>query len=252
MADRQTTALDQDRSGRAGMGLFLALGLVVSAVVLAFAAKDVVPTRNKIQVKGYSEMPVTSDMGTWSGQFSGRADTLAKAYAEVEAARKKVLAFLQTQGFATQAVEFSPVQTMVQFKTLPSGAMSSEVQGYELSQTVSLTSTDVQRLDKLSREVTELIRDGVAFMSFSPQYYFTGLEASKLQLLAEATANAKERAAALATASGAKVGTLQSARQGVFQVTSRVSTDVTDYGMYDTSSIDKTIKAVVTAEFGIR
>src|SRR5690606_17315314 len=135
----------------------------------------------------------------------------------------------------------SSVNTMTRYKTLPNGSMSDEVTGYELSQTVTLRDGDVARLDRLSREVTALIKDNVTFFSFPPQYYFTGLEGLKLDLLSAATENAKARAEALAKASGAEVGPLRSARQGVFQVTSYPSTDTSDYGIYDTSSIDKAV-----------
>lgn len=237
--------------GGAALGLFLALGLIISAVIVADTARDVVPVRDKIQVKGYAEKRVTSDLGKWTGQFSFRTPALKTAYAGLQDSRKKVDAFLAGQGFSGEDIDFAPVQTIVHFRYDPQGGMTNEVQAYELSQTVTVTSTDVAKLNHLSRQVTELISDGVVFMSFPPQYFYTGLESLKLELLAEATANAKERATALATAGGASVGALRSARQGVFQITPAVSTDVSDYGIYDTSSIDKAVKAVVTVDFAI-
>jgi hypothetical protein len=48
-----------------------------------------------------------------------------------------------------------------------------------------------------------------------------------------------------------KVGALMSAQQGVFQITQRNSTDTSSYGMYDTSTIEKTAKAIVTLEYAI-
>jgi hypothetical protein len=47
------------------------------------------------------------------------------------------------------------------------------------------------------------------------------------------------------------VGRVRDAKTGVFQITSRNSTDVSDSGIYDTSSIDKDITAVVSVTFGI-
>ncbi len=233
------------------LGLFLAAGLVGSALIVADTARDVVPVRDKIQVKGYSEKRVTADMGTWTGQFNARTPSLKTAYAELQSARQKVEAFLKAQGFEGDAVDYAPVQTIVHFRFDPQGGMTNDVQGYELSQSVTVTSADVEKLNRLSREVSSLINEGVAFMSFPPQYYYTGLEALKLELLSDATANARERAIALAEAGGAKVGPLRSARQGVFQITPAISTDVSDYGVYDTSSIEKTVKSVVTVEFAI-
>lgn len=233
------------------LGLFLALGLVASALVVSSTARDVVPVRDKIQVKGYAEKRVTADLGKWTGQFNARTSTLKASYAELQAARQKVENFLTSQGFSGDAVDYAPTQTMIHFRFDPQGGMTNDIQAYELSQSVTVTSNDVEKLNRLSREVSKLISEGVVFMSFPPQYYYTGLEALKLELLAEATANARERAGALAEAGGAKVGALRSARQGVFQITPAVSTDVSDYGVYDTTSIEKAVKSVVTVEFAI-
>ena len=70
-------------------------------------------------------------------------------------------------------------------------------------------------------------------------------------MLGEASKNAYERAERLAGNTGSEVGTLQSASQGVFQITSRNSTEVSDYGSFDTQSRLKAIKAVITAEFSV-
>lgn len=244
--------MTNNTGGRATLGLFVGLGLTASAWLVANAARDVAAGQDKVQIKGYAEQVVQADLGQWTGQFSVRAGTLTTAYADLEAARTKVMAFLAAQGYAGDQVSLSPVNTMTQFKRLPNGGQSDEVAGYELSQTVSLRDADVMKLDRFSRQATALIKDGVTFFSYPPQYYYTGLEGLKLDLLSAATQNAKERAEALATASGARVGRLRSARQGVFQITSYPSTATSDYGIYDTSSIDKAVKAVVTVEFAIK
>jgi hypothetical protein len=60
------------------------------------------------------------------------------------------------------------------------------------------------------------------------------------------------RAEELAKNSGSEVGKLKYASQGVFQITPVNSTDVSDYGIYDTTTIEKSIKAVVTIEYSIK
>lgn len=237
---------------RTALGLFIALGLVASAWLLADAARDVSAGQDKVQIKGYAEKVVKADLGQWTGQFSVRAGSLTAAYTELEATRAKVLAFLESQGYKDDQVSLSSANTIPRYKPLQNGGYSDEIIGYELTQTFSLRDTDVARLDAFSRNVTALIKEGVTIFSYPPQYYYTGLESLKLDLLSEATENARERAAALAKASGSEVGRLRSARQGVFQVTAYPSTDTSDYGIYDTSSVDKAVKAVVTVEFAIK
>ena len=70
-------------------------------------------------------------------------------------------------------------------------------------------------------------------------------------MLARATENAKQRAENMAKATGNKIGVIRSARMGVLQITPGTSTDVSDMGINDTSSLDKKVTAVVTASFAI-
>jgi hypothetical protein len=52
-------------------------------------------------------------------------------------------------------------------------------------------------------------------------------------------------------ATGASLGKLRGVDVGVFQVTSPNSTQVEDYGVYDTSTVDKDVTAVVNVTFGV-
>lgn len=114
-----------------------------------------------------------------------------------------------------------------------------------------MKSSKVNLIDKVSKDVTELIKDGMQIVSFPPEYVNVEIEDIKMKLLGKATANGYERACILAKNSNGKVGALNSASQGVFQITPLHSTEVSDSGQYDTSTIEKTVKAVVTLEFTI-
>jgi hypothetical protein len=110
----------------------------------------------------------------------------------------------------------------------------------------------VQVVRTISNESTALIKNGVEVESGSPVYKVSSIEKTKLELLEQATANAYERAQVLARGSGSGVGSLVSASQGVYQIVARGSTGSSDYGEYDTSSIDKTARVVVTLEYAVR
>ena len=53
----------------------------------------------------------------------------------------------------------------------------------------------------------------------------------------------------IVSSTGGKIGNLKSAKMGVFQIVPKNSTEVSDYGINDTSSIDKKVIAVVNATF---
>ena len=89
----------------------------------------------------------------------------------------------------------------------------------------------------------------MGFASYAPDFYFTGLEPLKLDLLEQASANARLRADRLATSTGSWVKGIVSASQGVFQITGPHSTETSGGGLYDTSTIDKKVRAVVTMKY---
>jgi hypothetical protein len=81
------------------------------------------------------------------------------------------------------------------------------------------------------------------------EYYLQSLPAIKLEMLGEATQNARSRAQKIAESTGAHIGRVESANMGVFQVTPVNSTDISDYGTYDTTSLQKKVTAIVRTDF---
>ena len=112
-------------------------------------------------------------------------------------------------------------------------------------------SGNAELIRSMSTSVTELIQDGVDISAEAPRFYVSDLKSIKLELLEAATRDGYDRARILAQNSGGRVGTLISAEQGVIQITERNSTDTSGGGVYDTSSIDKTAKVVVTLNYAV-
>lgn len=134
---------------------------------------------------------------------------------------------------------------------LPNGQMSNQVESYTLSQNIEIRSKDVEKVTQLSRGATELINQGVEFQSNPPQYFYTKIADLKVEMLTLATKDAFNRAQKIAENANSRLGILRSAKQGVFQITPRYSNDIADYGINDTSSLEKEITAVVNTSFTI-
>ena len=234
------------------LGVSLAAGLVVSTVVAANAVRSVKLANQTITVKGFAEKRIRSDWATWTGTFNARANTLAEAYARLEQDRDKVLVRLEAAGVPMDNVLLSAVGTSTLYVLNEKGSQTHEIEGYVLAQSASVGSSDVDLVSRISKESTSLIRDGVEFRSNAPEYYYTELDGLKVEMLGLAAEDARERAEQLAAKSGARVGFLRSASQGVFQITSAHSTQTSGYGVYDTRTIVKAIKSVVTVEYAIR
>jgi hypothetical protein len=234
------------------LGAALALGLVISAAIGAGALTRIKLSHQTIEVKGYAEKLVTSDWAVWTASFSVRAPALADGYRTLSDQRERVLAFLVSLGLAAKDVAMASVDVVTEHPRDKDGNETDEVTGYQLSQYLSVSTGDVLLVDRLSRESSALLAEGIEFESHAPAYYCTTLDDLKLSMLGQATKNARKRAETLASGSGGRVGELASASQGVFQITPVHSTDVSGSGVYDTSTIEKAVKAVVTVEYSLR
>ena len=133
------------------------------------------------------------------------------------------------------------------------GNRKSRFTGYNLTQRVQIESQEVDKIENVSREVTELINYGVEFYSQSPEYYYTKLAELKIEMIAEATKDARLRAEKIAESSGAKLGDLQNARMGIFQIIAQNTSEEYSWGgAFNTSSKRKTATITMKQTFGIR
>jgi hypothetical protein len=235
------------------LGLFLGLAFVFQSMFLSSAIKSLKTSKNIISIKGYAEKNITSDLAEWSATFSVGSSDLKSGYVKLKDDLKKIVAFLERKGIRKENMRIASVITDKRFKLNEKGYRTDEIAGYTLTQIVTVTSTDVHLVSTLSDEVTELIQEGIDIISNPPSYFYTKINDLKIEMLGEATKDARLRAEQLATNSGAgKSLELSSAYQGVFQITAPNSTEVSDYGNFDTQSIEKVIKAVVTIEYELK
>ncbi|MCX7591150.1 MAG: SIMPL domain-containing protein [Kiritimatiellae bacterium] len=230
--------------------VIFALGMTASSLVLS---KLLIRIRHEqaITVKGFAQRDVMSDIGRFCCTVSARGVSLKEAYEKLQESRQAVLAYLKQAGFQQTEVTPETIKTTRVMKRDAEGNETNEIECYDASQDISVSSSNVTAIQKTATGITELIKEGVDISAAAPEYYVSDLKNLKMTLLAEATRDGHRRAQMLAENSGGRVGSLIAARQGVFQITKRHSTETSDYGMYDTSTPEKTVKAIVTLEYQI-
>lgn len=243
----------QEKSRSPWVALIVSLGAVLVALIGAQTVLRVMRTKFRdqtISVTGSARQRIRSDLVLWTCTVSARATDRATAYAEMAAGVVRVRDWLRSRGISDAQVAVDPVVTTEQHARTQDGQeIPEQVIGFVLSQSITVESRDVDRVTSVSRAVTELINQGVGVQSYAPRYIFTGLARLKIQLLAEASRDARTRAEQIAENTHSRVRNLSSAQMGVIQVNAANETEVTSEGVNDTSSLEKDALAVVRAVF---
>lgn len=238
-------------------GKFLVLGLlfplilggafVASAYIVANTFLGIKKLDNIIAVSGSAKQRVTSDSARWTGTFSRLVtkEGVKDGYAQMKEDEQAVRTFLDTQGFPN--AEISPISMNEWFRNDSKGTRD-----YNLAQYVEVKSNDIEKIKALAKNSESLARSGIFFSPAPVEYYYSKLPELRVSLLPAALKDARDRANAIAQNTGATVGAAKTVSMGVVQVLSADSVDVSDYGSYDTSKIDKDVMITVKATFQLK
>lgn len=234
--------------------IIIGLAIIASVAILANTYKNRNRSSDIISVTGLGKKDFTSDLIVWSGSFSFRSMELKAAYEGLKKNQEQVKAYLSAKGVKDTEMIFTAVDINQEFETTydKDNVRHSTFLGYRLSQRVEIESYEVEKVEAISREITELINEGLEFYSNSPQYFYTKLAELKIEMIAEATEDARVRAEQIAQNSDAGLGNLRYANMGVFQIIAQNSSD--DYswgGTYNTSSKNKTATITMKLQFGV-
>lgn len=230
----------------------LAAGLVLSTMIGVWGMTQVKQADQTIVVTGSAKKRITSDKVIWKAGISFQAPRLQDAYVALRVNMPRVRSYLLSKGVKPGEIKLSAIESQTITARGPNGEDTGRLSGFSLKQSIEVRSNDVARVEKLSREATELINQGILLESYPPQYVYTKLADVKQSMLAEAAKDAKARAEKVAASVGSRIGGVRSARMGVLQITPADSNDVSDSGMNDTSSVDKDITSVVSVTFAVR
>ncbi len=234
----------------------IAAAVIIAAIVIGGSYASRSKSSQSIGVTGLGEENFTSDLIVWKANFSKRGADLKMASAELKADKEKIRNYLVSKGVKAEDIVFSSVDIQKEFSNSYDGngnVQSSYFSGYLLNQTLRIESKEVDKIELISREVTELINQNVELTSMAPDYYYTKLAELKLKMIESATKDAKERAEKIASNSGSALGNLKNASMGVIQITAKNSAE--DYswgGSFNTSSKLKTASITIRLEYGIK
>ncbi len=208
-----------------------------------------------ISVTGLGTQNFISDLIVWEGTFVSFDKDLKTAFESLKRDKELVNNYLKSKGIKEDAIVFNSVQTLEQRDNEYDNGnyVGSVFRGFQLSQSVQIESNYVTKIEQISREITELINQGVQLTSAPPRYYYTGLADLKVEMISKATEDARNRAEKIAVNSGSKLGELISAKMGVFQITGQNSDEAYSWGgAYNTSSKNKTASITMRLEYKVK
>lgn len=231
----------------------ISIAIIISFSVLGGAYKYKFKANENITVTGSSEIDFESDQIVWKASYSRKNMSLQDAYTSLKSDENQIRKYLAQRSITQEEIVVSAVNIDKDYDNVYSDdgrTTQSIFTGYNLTQTVTVDSKDIAKVEAISREVTDLIQSGIELNSRSPAYYYSKLSDLKIGLLAKASEDAKLRAKTIAKNSGKSLGHLKKATMGVFQIVGKNSNeDYSSGGTFNTSSKSKTATITVRAEY---
>ena len=209
-----------------------------------------------ITVKGVAEKEVVSDVGAFTCSIACQAQDIKSGYVEINRLhgilmKKFAELGIKPEWIENDSIDFGTVSKTVNIQEGDKKITKDEFSHYRFTRTCRVRSSDVRALENASVKLYDLTQDGIDISVSSVEYFISNLEQYKLELVDAATQSAYKRANVVANSCGSKLGKLLTARQGVIQITRPASNDTSDYGMYDTHTINKVMRLVVTLDFAL-
>ncbi|MDE6449383.1 MAG: SIMPL domain-containing protein, partial [Muribaculaceae bacterium] len=196
------------------------VGLFIKQGIDNFSYRDRIVT-----VRGLAEREVKANSVTWPVVYQCAANDLSAIYSDITSKSNAIVKFLKDNGVQDSEIEviapsISDNQANNYINTLP-------LNRYSVDGVIVVTSENVDLVTSLIKRQSELLRQGVAVVSGGWEnrisYSYTDLNSIKPEMIAEATANARQAAKKFADDSESKLGKIKTASQGQFTIEDRDS-----------------------------
>lgn len=231
-------------------GTLLSVGLIISVALGTYGVYQIKGSTNTIEVTGSAKESVVSDFGRWTINLTTETttDDQQAGFDRLEKALKNILAYLNKQGFTSVDTPAPTVNSNYYYPEKSGPVLT----GYTVSRQIMVSSAEIDKLVTLAGSVAPLTGYGYKVTTNGVELTYQKLPEERVKLLSGAIKDAQARAEAIAKETGRSVGALKSATGGVVQVLPQGGVDISDYGMYDTSSKHKDVMVTVRTSFILR
>tara|TARA_B100001750_G_scaffold221766_2_gene210601 strand:- start:681 stop:1442 length:762 start_codon:yes stop_codon:yes gene_type:complete len=220
-----------------GGALVISVFIVSSFGLLKNSFYYLFTTKDDISVTGSTSMDFTSDLIVWRASFSKKDTDLKTAYKKIKEDRSSINDFLLSKGVVSNDIIFKSIDLKKEYKykskyNVDGDKVDSEkiFSGYILTQELEISSNEVDLIEKISNEVTDLIEKNVFITSYQPRYYYTKLGELKIEMIKSAAQDGLLRATTAIEGGGGDLGELLETSIGVFQILGKNSNDEFSWG----------------------
>jgi uncharacterized protein len=241
--------------GLIAIALALVVALPLSASIAINGVKEIKQARETLVVTGSARYPIAANLATWRLRASAQERTPSAAIKLLRGKVAQIDEFLAGAGLPARSISKPPIQVAQVSVSVPTGLKKPafrQVPAWRVSQGFAIETTQIDTLERAASQVGNLLAAGTDVSVSSIEYLSTDLRAAKFAALRLAVADARKRASTIAGGLSAHLGPVQKTELGVYQITPRNSTAVSDYGIDDVTSRLKDVEAVVSVTFLIK
>lgn len=206
------------------LGGFICCGLIALGYQLAHAAIAYKQLERTVTVKGLAEQEVPADIVIWPIQFIQADNQLEALYTALESSTEQIETFLLKAGIPASDITLAAPAITDKSAQQYGGSARPEFR-YSALQTVTVYSTQVDKVRMVMTQLSELGKQGIVFTGdqyqSSTEYLFSSLNEIKPEMIEAATANARAVAEKFAADSHSQIGKIKTASQGQFSIVAR-------------------------------
>lgn len=195
--------------------LILAVGMLALGLCIRSGFSSLSTKNRFVDVRGLAERTVKANQVTWPVQYTITGDDLPALYQQCTDKNKIVLDFLTSNGIPASEISVNPPN----IDDISANAWNDKARfKYSLTSTMTVHTTQVDKVRELLNRQGELLNQGIAFANLSINYTYTDLNKIKPEMIVEATKNAREAAEQFAKDSESVLGKIKTATQGYFSI----------------------------------
>jgi hypothetical protein len=232
-----------------GVSIIAAAAILGKASIAVFNIKQ---AEKRVVVTGSATKRIRSDLVVWRATIKSQASEMAVSYRKLASDVPTVVEFLKNHGIDPKEIKVSSTSVgELHARDKEGREFPEQTVAFVTEQRIEVSSTEIEKVERVSRESTELIDRGIYITSEEPLYIYTKLAELKVKMVAEASRDARNRAEQMAEQAKTKITSLITSRMGVMQINPAYETSVSGEGNNDRSSLEKDVLAVTTATYGI-